>query len=200
VKKLLEGQHFGEINMIYGCDRTATVYSMNYNTFAVLTKILYRRLVQDYPEYEMSLKRYVVKNYYDHRIAFLQRMVKRIDYFDKVPVDILFDLIFHLKSKLFPKDTFMLNIHDNITEILFIEEGTVQVITEFEGNTFVIDELGPGSVINYRSVFLKDQMHVEVSTLTDVKMLALDLETLMQLVTKHGEPSSNRGNSNDDRI
>jgi len=36
VNKLVEGHHFGEISMIYNCERTATVYSMNYNTFAVM--------------------------------------------------------------------------------------------------------------------------------------------------------------------
>lgn len=82
VSKLMEGSHFGEIGMIYSCERSATVYSMNYNTFALLSENKYRRLIQDYPEYEISLKRYIVKNYKDHRIEFLQNMMKRIDYLD----------------------------------------------------------------------------------------------------------------------
>lgn len=61
--------------MIYGCERSATVYSMNYNTFAVMRRNLYRRLIQDYPEYEMSLKSMVVRNYQDHRIEFLSNML-----------------------------------------------------------------------------------------------------------------------------
>ena len=96
VRKLVLGQHFGEIGLIYGCERTATVYSMNYNTYAVMKKQLYRRLIQDYPEYEACMKRQVVSNYRDHRVEFLQAMVKKIEYFDQAPVDILFDLIFSL--------------------------------------------------------------------------------------------------------
>ena len=53
--------------------------------------------------------------------------------------------------------------------------------------------LGPGSIINYRSVFLKDQMYVDLNAITDVKILTLDLETLMQLVNKHGEAPRGRG-------
>ena len=34
IAKLSEGDHFGEISMIYKCKRTATVYSNNYNTMA----------------------------------------------------------------------------------------------------------------------------------------------------------------------
>lgn len=33
-KLLVEGDHFGEISVIYGCKRTATVVSRNYNTMA----------------------------------------------------------------------------------------------------------------------------------------------------------------------
>ena len=40
-----EGEHFGEIALIYNCERTATVYSMNYNTFATMKEELYKRLV-----------------------------------------------------------------------------------------------------------------------------------------------------------
>ena len=45
----------------------------------------------------------------------------------------------------------------------------------------------PGSVINYRSIFLKDQMYVDLKPATDIKVQVLDLETLEALVKKHGE-------------
>ena len=53
--------------------------------------------------------------------------------------------------------------------------------TSFDGNVFRIDTLGPGTVINYRSVFLRDQMYVELKAVTEVKMLDLTLETLLAL-------------------
>ena len=95
----------------------------------------------------------------------------RVEYLDKVPDDILFDLIFSLDSKNIDKDQPVLNVFDPITSIYFIEEGTVEIWTSFEGNEFRIDTLGPGSVINYRSVFLRDQMYVEIRAITEVKVL-----------------------------
>ena len=35
---LISGAHFGEISVLYGCKRTATVMSSNYCTLAALTK------------------------------------------------------------------------------------------------------------------------------------------------------------------
>lgn len=51
----------------------------------------------------------------------------------------------------------------------------------FDGNEFRIDTLGPGTVINYRSVFLRESMYVEMRAITEVKMLDLPLETLLAL-------------------
>jgi CRP-like cAMP-binding protein len=33
-------------------------------------------------------------------------------------------------------------------KIIFVEKGQVEVYTEFEGNEFLIERLGPGAVIN----------------------------------------------------
>ena len=147
---------------------------------------LYNTLSQNYPEYEACLKQYVAKKYWDPRICFLDEMIKRVEYLDKVPNDILFDLIFSLKTKYFDKDQPVLSLFKPITSIYFIEEGTVEVWTSFEGNEFRMDTLGPGTVINYRSVFLRDHMFVEMRAVTEVKVLYLKLDTLLALSQKHG--------------
>jgi CRP-like cAMP-binding protein len=53
---LNEGDHFGEISMIYKCRRTATVLSGNYNTMAILGEEQFKGLVSEYPEYQRLLK------------------------------------------------------------------------------------------------------------------------------------------------
>ena len=133
----------------------------------------YKRMIQDYPEYEQCLKAYVVDTYRDPRTVFIGEMIRRVEYLNEVPNDILFDLIFSLKSISIDKDQPVLNVFDPVNSIYFIEEGTVEVWTSFEGNEFRMDTLGPGSVINYRSVFLRDQMYVEMRAITEVKVLNL---------------------------
>ena len=83
-------------------------------------------------------------------------MIKRVEYLDLVPIDILYELIFSLKSITFEKNDIVLECDSMIDNIYFIEQGIVEVTSEFEANEFVIDKLGPGSAINYRAVFLKD--------------------------------------------
>jgi len=81
-----------------------------------------------------------------------------------------------------------------IDSIYFIEEGEVQVTTEFESNEFILDTLGPGSAINHRAIFLKDQMYVNLQAMTEVKILFLKLTTLNELVDKHDQEVSSGAN------
>lgn len=52
VRQLVEGDHFGEVALLYGCKRTATVISRNYNTLANMEQSRFRELIAEYPEYE----------------------------------------------------------------------------------------------------------------------------------------------------
>ena len=55
-RKLLEGDHFGEIALIHKCKRSATVISTNYNTLATLIAPRFKEIVSEYPEYETCLR------------------------------------------------------------------------------------------------------------------------------------------------
>ena len=48
-KFLYDGDHFGEIGLIYGCNRTASVKSNNYGSLAKLTSDGYKELTKNFP-------------------------------------------------------------------------------------------------------------------------------------------------------
>ena len=75
VRTLREGDHFGEIGPMYEFKRTATVTSMNYNTFASMKSDLFTSLIKDYPEYELSLKNNIRNEYKDDLIKFKMNMI-----------------------------------------------------------------------------------------------------------------------------
>jgi hypothetical protein len=77
---------------------------MNYNTFATLSWTNFKRLIQEFPEYENCLRRYLVRTYDDHRIKFISNMIRRVEYFESVPDDILYEIIFSLETKIFDKE------------------------------------------------------------------------------------------------
>jgi CRP-like cAMP-binding protein len=49
-KILRPGDYFGEISMIYGCKRSATVISKKYSTLAKLSRAKFREIATELPE------------------------------------------------------------------------------------------------------------------------------------------------------
>jgi len=98
-KLLTEGDHFGEISMIYKCPRTATVISRNYNTLARLTYEMYREIVNEYPDYLRYLKLYLF-GYKEAKKYFFFDMITSIEYFNhNFPVDLLHDMFYSMETK-----------------------------------------------------------------------------------------------------
>jgi len=102
--QLNEGDHFGEIALIYKCKRSATVISSNYNTFARIARSRFREVISEFPEYTICLKSNLIKNYRDKKIEFVLRMIKRVEYLAKHEDEVLYDLMFSLQPKQFEKD------------------------------------------------------------------------------------------------
>lgn len=182
---LNEGDHFGEVALIYGCKRTATVISSNYNTFARILKPRYREVIADFPEYETCLKKNAIKSYHDKKIQFVLRMIKRVEYLAKQDDEVLFDLMFSLEPESFEKDMKVLSEESPANALYFIEEGTVEVYTRFENNEFILEQLHKGSAINQRAFFMQDQMYVNIRCSTDVKLLILTHQKMKELIQKY---------------
>ena len=49
---------------------------------------------------------------------------------------------------------------DTATSLFFIQDGIVEVYSDFDGNNFVIERLHRGSIINYRNWFMDDEAQV----------------------------------------
>jgi len=61
ISVLEQGQMFGEISLIYGCPRTATVLSRNYCTMAKITPEVYQHLSQEFPAMNSIFKDQIEK-------------------------------------------------------------------------------------------------------------------------------------------
>jgi len=68
---LYDGQHFGEIGLLYGCDRTASIMSRNYNTLAKLNRNDLYLLNQTQPLFKEYLYEHIFKYNYRKK-SFIQ--------------------------------------------------------------------------------------------------------------------------------
>ena len=64
---LVEGEHFGEIALLYKCKRTASVISRNYITTARLDKAKFNMLIIEHPELKKALMKHIYTYSYDRK-------------------------------------------------------------------------------------------------------------------------------------
>ena len=75
-------------------------------------------------------------------------MIKQIDYLSTAPDEVLYEIMFSVKHVNYEKDSIIFSNQNVADSICFIESGSVQVYTKFEGHDFVLDTLTAGSIIN----------------------------------------------------
>jgi CRP-like cAMP-binding protein len=78
---LTKGEHFGEISLLYGCTRTATVICKSYNIMGYMNLKKFDYLCQDYPILKEHLKRHAY-TYNDPLKDFFSNAFKKLVYFN----------------------------------------------------------------------------------------------------------------------
>lgn len=177
IRVLKEGDHFGEISMIYKCRRSATVISQNYNTLAKLDEDQFKHLISEYPEYLRFLKGHLQK-YKDPMKKFLIHTIQKLDYFQGISSEALHDIMYSLKPKYFEKGQVLIKPDDKTDTLHFVEAGILEVYTLFEGNEFVLERLYRGSALNFRSFFMEDLFYCNVRCKSNVILLDIEQKTL----------------------
>ncbi|CDW87072.1 cyclic nucleotide-binding protein [Stylonychia lemnae] len=176
-RSLLPGDHFGEISMIYGCARTATVKANNYCTLAKLSKEHFEEMIHKTPQ---LLDKFKTKIYhYDDNVKlFLEKQLDSIDYLQSVPFQTKHDLMYKLKKMNFEKDGFLYKIDDIATRMYIIQQGEVQIELTLGDETFVIEKLTRGCILNHRGFLFADQNDTNARCTTTVTCYALDIDDL----------------------
>jgi len=159
IRTLRPGDHFGEISLIYGCRRTATVTSRNYSTLGKISKEVFLQIQSDNPGFIKHLKKYM-NEYNDPNQKFISAAMRKVE-FCKGISDIAFVEIMHNFEKTNYKTGYQLFKEDqNIDSFSIVYEGIVEFYTYFERGEFILERLYPGSLYNFRTFFMEDLMYV----------------------------------------
>lgn len=78
------------------------------------------------------MKEYIRTKYKDQKIIFLIEMLKRVEYLRDVDEEIIYEIMFSLQPKQFEKDSIVLQEDANAGSIQFLEQGLIEVFTQFE--------------------------------------------------------------------
>lgn len=77
---LKPGDYFGEVSLIYGCKRSASIYSEQYGTTSVIHGSEFENIMQAYPEFRTFLTQNIDYRYADELRCFLVKALRQVDY------------------------------------------------------------------------------------------------------------------------
>jgi CRP-like cAMP-binding protein len=185
--QLGQGQHFGEISMLFQCKRSVSVYATHYITCASIDRPKFNELQTLYPTLNELLKQEVIK-YKDPLKCFLEMRLNQVDFFKNLPKIVKNDFIFNMRQTTFDKGSYLYRIGDESAELYLIQSGQLQIQTTMEkGQTFVIEKLFRGSIINHNSVLMSDAMDTDAYCKTNVHCFVISLEQINFLRQKYTE-------------
>ena len=113
-------------------------------------------MIGDYPEYESKMQRKVY-TYKQSRKKFFYQIASRIEYFKGMSIPMYHDLYYtHLRPQSLDEGEYLIKKGEDTSYLYIIELGQIEVVKTIEGNEFVVEKLGRGSILNYTSIFVED--------------------------------------------
>lgn len=158
-KLLRIGEYFGEISLIYNCTRTATVYSRKYTTLAKLTQTKFKEINTEYPEIVSIFKEGILKYDYQYK-RFMKTTLNQIPFLKNIDGSSFIDVLYSMQRIIYDKGSILMQPNDNPSDLYILQDGVIEVFTYFEEHEFIIETLHRGSIINYRTFFMQDQVQV----------------------------------------
>ena len=186
-KTLRPGDFFGEISLLFGCRRSATVKSRSYCGCSFLTNKDFRQLIANHGFFKKYLIMNIMKSYHDELRVFLVTCLKEIDYFKDTKEDVLTHLAINMIAQQANKDSLLFNAEDSFkssesTAITIIYSGKLAITAQIDANTeMIIDYISKGAIISAHNCLSYRQTTVTVKCLTSVTYYYLPIEVLQKV-------------------
>ena len=168
---LVDGDHFGEISMIYECKRTATIRSVNYGTLARLQKSDYLELSKTYETLPSLMKSQIYK-YHDEVSSFINIELEKIPYYQSLSLLTKQEIIYSMERCTYEKGSLICKKNEKAEKMFLIQHGIVEVAIKYDRRRndqyFVIERLGRGAIINHRSFMIRDDADTDFVCKTSV--------------------------------
>lgn len=128
VGQLSEGEHFGEIGLLFDTECTATVITTSYTNLAVMTSENFKQMLDIFPDIKGVLLDKIM-GYKDNWRIFLKNMIRKVLYFKKLDNWTLTNLMYSMASLRFDAGDIIVNEGCKADCIYFIIEGKVELFT-----------------------------------------------------------------------
>lgn len=189
-KYLYDGDHFGEIGLIFNSRRTATVKSLNYGSLAKLTEQGFKSLERQFPSLSTSFKEYCFK-YKDDLRTFLEMECDKIKYFSALSNITKQELLYSMERRTYEAGKPIFVANQTIDRLIVIQSGIVELSISYDKRRkyedFVIERLTTGAILNHQAFIVKDVADTFFVCRTPVSCFELSYERMKKVMTKRAD-------------
>jgi HlyB family type I secretion system ABC transporter len=174
------GAEFGELGLLEGRARMATVRCSTDATALRLDREVFRRLLGDNPKLQSGMELLA-----RHRT--LHNFLREFSGFSKLPFPVLRGLLENLEPVTVPAGESIIRQGDGPGPLYILEQGRARVFAKKEGTSTNLAFLRPGDYFGELSVFVDAPRAATVEALTDCRLLQLTSEALRNLMAESPE-------------
>jgi len=106
----------------------------------------------------------------------LEKCLYSIDYLRNINLETKHEIMYKLRKLNYEKDGSLIGVNEVATKMFIIQNGVVEIEHQVEGETFVIEKLTRGCILNYRSFLLADENDCNARCATTVTVYALEFD------------------------
>ena len=140
VRVLDPGDLFGEVALLNGCRRTATVTANNYSTIAYLDKENFERVFNKDQDALKTLKEGRAK-YQDEWKLFVKENLRFVDYIKHCSDKTVEHITYYLKEEVIEAGSVIFRAGTPVDKLYFIAEGEVDIIVKIGKKEIILDTL-----------------------------------------------------------
>lgn len=161
-RHLNSADYFGEIALLMGCKRTATIIASNFCTFAELNRSNFEELTQTFPYVKTRMLSIICERYQDEWKQSATRALRQLPYFSRCSQQELSHVFYSMQTARYEAGYLLKEPDDPVEHLYLIGTGEVTLaVRRKNGEEAVVHRLGPGGVLFVSSVVNeKKQMFV----------------------------------------
>ena len=134
------GDLFGEVALLNGWRRTATVKASNYSTIAYLTKENFNHIFNK-DAGSLKILKEGRKKYQDEWKVFLKSNLKNIDYMKRLPNEVIEEISYYLKEEFYESESIIFEAGAPVDKVYFILKGEVEILVKINKKEAMLDTL-----------------------------------------------------------
>jgi ATP-binding cassette subfamily B protein len=174
------GAEFGELGLLEGRTRMATVRCSTDATALRLDRDEFRRLLEDNPKLQSGMELLA-----RHRT--LHNFLREFSGFSRLPFPVLRGLLENLEPVSVPSGQCIIRQGDGPGPLYILEQGRARVVAKKEGTSTNLAFLRSGDYFGELSVLVDAPRAATVEALTDCRLLQLTSEALRKLMAESPE-------------